>query len=90
LCNVTQGGGSVALVSAGSRGIGAAIVGRLAARGWDVSFGYDRDEHSAREVERAARELGARVIAVRWTWPTPPRSPPGPGEVRSPIFAGAP
>jgi 3-oxoacyl-[acyl-carrier protein] reductase len=65
LCVVTQGDGPVALVSAGSRGIGAAIVGRLAAGGWDVSFGYDRDEHSAREVERAARELGARVIAVR-------------------------
>ena len=62
---MTQGDGPVALVSAGSRGIGAAIVGRLAARGWDVSFGYDRDEHSAREVERAARELGARVTAVR-------------------------
>ncbi len=65
LCIVTQGDGPVALVSAGSRGIGAAIVGRLAARGWDVSFGYDRDEHSAREVEWAARELGARVTAVR-------------------------
>jgi 3-oxoacyl-[acyl-carrier protein] reductase len=54
----------VALVSAGSRGIGAAIVRRLAAAGWHVSFSYLRDEQSAREAEKAARELGARVAAV--------------------------
>jgi len=62
---VSQGDGPIALVSVGSRGIGAAIVRRLAASGWDVSFGYDGDEPSAREVEQAAREFGTRVTAVR-------------------------
>jgi 3-oxoacyl-[acyl-carrier protein] reductase len=55
----------MALVSAGSRGIGAAIVGRLAAAGWDVGFGYEGDERSARQVEQAGRDLGARVVAAR-------------------------
>jgi 3-oxoacyl-[acyl-carrier protein] reductase len=64
-CIVSQGDGPIALVSVGSRGIGAAIVRRLAASGWDVSFGYDGDEPSAREVEQAAREFGTRVTAVR-------------------------
>ena len=61
---MSQGDGPIALVSVGSRGIGASIVHRLAASGWDVSFGYDGDEHSAREVEQAAREFGTRVTAV--------------------------
>ena len=62
---MSQGDGPIALVSAGSRGIGAAIVHRLAASGWDVSFGYDGDEHSAREVAQAARRFDTRVAAVR-------------------------
>jgi 3-oxoacyl-[acyl-carrier protein] reductase len=62
---VSQGDGPIALVSVGSRGIGATIVHKLAASGWDVSFGYDGDEHSAREVEQAAGKFGMRVSAVR-------------------------
>ena len=62
---MSQGDDPIALVSAGSRGIGAAVVHRLAARGWDVSFGYDGDEHSAREAERAAREFGTQVTGVQ-------------------------
>ena len=62
---MSRGYGRVALVSAGSRGIGAATVRRLAADGWDISFCYRDDEMSAREVEKSASELGARVLALR-------------------------
>jgi len=62
---VSQGDGPIALVSLGSRDLGAAIVHKLASGGWDVSFGYDDAEHSAREVEQAARKFGTRVTAVR-------------------------
>jgi 3-oxoacyl-[acyl-carrier protein] reductase len=61
---LSQGYGRVALVSAGSRGIGAAAVRRLAGAGWDISFCYHRDAQAAVEAEKAASELGARVLAV--------------------------
>jgi len=60
-----HGHGRVALVSSGSRGIGAATVRRLAAAGWDVGFSHHHDTRSAVETQKAALELGARVHAVQ-------------------------
>ena len=47
------------LVSGGSRGIGAAVVSELAARGLCVSFLYEKDECAAQEV---AARTGAKAI----------------------------
>jgi 3-oxoacyl-[acyl-carrier protein] reductase len=54
----------VAMVSGGSRGIGAATVRRLAEDGWDIAFSYIDDGPAAREVEKDAWELGVRVIGT--------------------------
>jgi 3-oxoacyl-[acyl-carrier protein] reductase len=62
---LSHGYGRVALVSSGSRGIGAATVRRLAAGGWNISFCHHHDERSAVEAGKAATELGARVLIVQ-------------------------
>ncbi|GLW06765.1 3-oxoacyl-[acyl-carrier-protein] reductase [Microtetraspora sp. NBRC 13810] len=55
----------VALVSGGSRGIGRAIVLRLARDGFDVSFCYRDGEEPAGQVAKELRELGVRALPVR-------------------------
>ena len=55
--------GQGALVTGGSRGIGRAIVKRLAADGAAVVFSYLQNEAAAREVVSEVTEDGGRAIA---------------------------
>jgi 3-oxoacyl-[acyl-carrier protein] reductase len=55
----------VALVTGGSRGIGAAIALRLAGEGLDVAVNYRRGEEAAAGVVAAAEGRGARARAYR-------------------------
>ncbi|MFG1796127.1 3-oxoacyl-ACP reductase FabG [Nocardia sp. NPDC049149] len=55
----------VAVVSGGSRGIGRAVVERLAADGFDVAFCYRTRPDAAAEVVAAAEQAGARVLAYK-------------------------
>lgn len=55
----------VALVSGGSRGIGRAVVSRLAHEGFDVAFCYRSDADAADEVVESATDTGARVVPHR-------------------------
>src|SRR5260370_35243542 len=61
---LNQGHGLVALVSAGSRGIRAAVVRRLAADGRDIAFCYPGDAHAARKAGKAVSEPGPRRLAT--------------------------
>ena len=57
--------GRVALVTGGSRGIGAEIVRRLAAEGADVAFTYLTGHDEAEQVAGLVRGLGRRTLALR-------------------------
>ncbi len=54
-----------ALVTGGSRGIGAAIVKRLAREGADVAFTYVSKPDQAQETVKAAQALGVRATAIQ-------------------------
>ena len=57
--------GRRALVTGGSRGIGAAIVARLAQEGADVALTYVSDPDLAEQVAESARSHGGRAIAIQ-------------------------
>ncbi|MFI2433008.1 SDR family oxidoreductase [Streptomyces sp. NPDC018693] len=57
--------GKVALVTGGSRGIGAATALRLARAGADVAVTYVHGKDAALDVVRAVEALGRRAVALR-------------------------
>ncbi|MEU4169981.1 3-oxoacyl-ACP reductase family protein [Streptomyces sp. NPDC026665] len=57
--------GKVALVTGGSRGIGAATALRLAREGADVALTYVSGEEAAEDVVRSVGALGRRGLALR-------------------------
>jgi 3-oxoacyl-[acyl-carrier protein] reductase len=68
--------GKSAIVTGGSRGIGRAIVLRLATQGADVAFSYRGNEAAAKETAAAVEALGRRALAVQ-------------GDVSDPVAAEA-
>jgi NAD(P)-dependent dehydrogenase (short-subunit alcohol dehydrogenase family) len=55
----------VAIVTGGSRGIGAAVAEAFAGAGWDVALGYRNEERAARAVVERVEALGRSAVAVR-------------------------
>jgi 3-oxoacyl-[acyl-carrier protein] reductase len=57
--------GKVAFVTGGSRGIGAAIVRRLAQGGATVAFSYASNDAAAKDLAASIEAAGGRVMALR-------------------------
>jgi len=55
----------VALVTGGAKRVGRAVVGRLAASGFDVAFTYQHSDGAAQDLERSLRDGGAGALAMQ-------------------------
>ncbi|MBY3167230.1 SDR family NAD(P)-dependent oxidoreductase [Rhizobium laguerreae] len=62
---MTELAGKRALVTGGSRGIGAAIALALAEKGADVAITYERSADRAAEVVRAIERKGRKALAIK-------------------------
>ncbi|MBY5771153.1 SDR family oxidoreductase [Rhizobium leguminosarum] len=62
---MTELAGKRALVTGGSRGIGAAIALALADKGADVAITYERSAHRAAEVVQAIERKGRKALAIQ-------------------------